>query len=72
MVKEIDKPKADIVHLEKATKRFLQDNDIHSLKFKLLELANQIESVKDKTPWPNWSQNQADSMRDYANQLPDD
>jgi len=71
-MKEIERPKADVVSLKRAKSRFLQDRDIHSLKFKLLELANDIESVKDKTPWPNWSQNQADSMRDYANQLPDD
>ena len=68
---EIQKPQAEIVKLRRTAKRnrFMQNDDIGLLRDDLLALANRIEAVKDKTPWPGWSQNQADSMRDYAQQL---
>ena len=68
---EIEKPKAEVVKLRRTAKRnrFEQYDDIQNLRNDLLALANRIEAVKDKTQWPNWSQCQADSMREYAQQL---
>lgn len=70
-MKEIEKPSAQIVKLRRTGKRiFLDDkDDVYQLRTSLLELANRIEALKAKTPWPEWSQCQADSMRDYANNL---
>jgi hypothetical protein len=67
---EIKRPKAAVVKLP--VKSFAgRVSDITKLKTKCLELANEIENLKDQTPWPNWSQCQADSLRDYCNDLPD-
>lgn len=68
---EIEKPKSEIVKLRRGKRYRGESGDIPALKESCLALANEIERCKDQTPWPNWSQDQANSLRDYANDLPD-
>jgi hypothetical protein len=69
---EIKRPSAKIFKFGKKNK-FSSDNfdDLNKLRFDLVSLANRIEKLKDQTPWPNWSQNQADSLKEFASQLND-
>ncbi len=68
---EIERPSAAVVKLP--VKTFAgKVTDMTKLKQHCLELANEIESLKDQTPWPNWSQDQANSLRRFSQDLPDD
>lgn len=68
---EIERPKADIVKLP--TKTFAgRVSDITKLKQHCLELANEIESLKDETPWPNHAQDIAYMVRRFSNDIPED
>lgn len=67
---EIKPPCAEIISLGRNTKNTpLADDDIKTLCFELIALANRLDAIKDKTRFPEWTKNQADSMRDFANDI---
>ena len=67
MAKEIHPDKAEVFKL--GFKKRLADPDIESVRESLVKLANDIDRIADKTRWPEWSRNQAEAMREYANQI---
>jgi hypothetical protein len=67
MVKEIKPPSAEIYKLRGVDRS--APRDIEEVRNNLLKLANDIDRIADKTRWPGWCKCQADSMRDFANNL---
>lgn len=66
-MREIKPPKAS-VHVLQGKERNLEP-DIQAVCDDLLKLANDIERIAYKTKWPQWSIDQANSMREYCKQL---
>jgi len=68
---EIEPPSAEIVSMAFPKNLRHKPEDIKQIYLELISLSHRLEASKHLTLWPEWTQCQANSMRDFARDLVD-